>query len=129
MRREGTSEAASEAGRRAVGGGCQSGWERLLSVTNASKAQVDPPTANGRDAASAPAAHCKAPHHMCSARSPPHPHPNVHTAAKMSRPKQREGPHVARLHCSQLPMACAVYSPTLRPVQGVCSVHGEGGGG
>ena len=34
-RREGTSEAASEAVRQAVGGGCQSGWGRLLSVTNA----------------------------------------------------------------------------------------------
>ena len=35
MRREGTSEAAPEAVRRAVRGGCRSGWGRLLSVTNA----------------------------------------------------------------------------------------------
>ena len=35
IRREGTSEAAPEAVRQAVGGGCQSGWGRLLSVTNA----------------------------------------------------------------------------------------------
>ena len=34
-RREGTSEVAPEAIRWAVGGGCQSGWGRLLSVTNA----------------------------------------------------------------------------------------------
>ena len=34
IRREGTSEAAPEAVRRAVGGGCRSGWGRLLSVTN-----------------------------------------------------------------------------------------------
>ena len=34
-RREGTSEAAPEAVRQAVGGGCQSGWGRFLSVTNA----------------------------------------------------------------------------------------------
>ena len=33
--REGTAEAAPEAVRQAVGGGCQSGWGRLLSVTNA----------------------------------------------------------------------------------------------
>jgi len=33
-RREGTSEAAPEAARRAVGGGCQNGWGRLLSITN-----------------------------------------------------------------------------------------------
>ena len=32
IRREGASEAAPEAVRRAVGGGCQSGWGRLLSV-------------------------------------------------------------------------------------------------
>ena len=38
MRREGTSEAAPEAVRQAVGGGCQSGWGRLLSVTNAIEA-------------------------------------------------------------------------------------------
>ena len=37
-RREGTSEVASEAVRQAVGGGCQSGWGRLLSVTNAIEA-------------------------------------------------------------------------------------------
>ena len=36
--REGTSEAAPEAVRQAVGGGCQSGWGRLLSVTNAIEA-------------------------------------------------------------------------------------------
>ena len=35
IRREGTSEAAPEAGNQAVGGGCQSGWVRVLSVTNA----------------------------------------------------------------------------------------------
>ena len=34
IRREGTSEAAPAAVRQAVGGGCQSGWGRLLSVTN-----------------------------------------------------------------------------------------------
>ena len=33
-----TSEAAPEAVRQAVGGGCQSGWGRLLSVTNATEA-------------------------------------------------------------------------------------------
>ena len=38
MRREETSEAAPEAGKQAVGGGCQSGWGRLLSVTNAIEA-------------------------------------------------------------------------------------------
>ena len=32
--REGASEGAREAVRQAVGGGCQSGWGRLLSVTN-----------------------------------------------------------------------------------------------
>ena len=36
--REGTSEAAPEAVRQAVGGGCQSGGGRLLSVTNAIEA-------------------------------------------------------------------------------------------
>ena len=35
IRREGASEAAPEVVRLAVGGGCQSGWGRLLSVTNA----------------------------------------------------------------------------------------------
>ena len=35
IRREGAPEAAPEAVRQAVGGGCQSGWGRLLSVTNA----------------------------------------------------------------------------------------------
>ena len=35
IRREATSEAAPEAVRPAVEGGCQSGWGRLLSVTNA----------------------------------------------------------------------------------------------
>ena len=38
IRRKGTSEAAPEAVRQAVGGGCQSGWGRLLSVTNAMEA-------------------------------------------------------------------------------------------
>ena len=37
IRREGTSEAAPEAVRQAVGGGCRSGWGPLLSVTNAMK--------------------------------------------------------------------------------------------
>ena len=36
--REGASEAAPEAVRQAAGGGCQSGWGRLLSVTNAVEA-------------------------------------------------------------------------------------------
>ena len=35
IRREGTSEAAPEAVRKAVEGGCQSGWGRLPSVTHA----------------------------------------------------------------------------------------------
>ena len=35
---EGTAEAAPEAARQAVGGGCQSGWRRLLSLTNAIEA-------------------------------------------------------------------------------------------
>ena len=35
---QGASEAASEAVRQAVGGGCQSGWGRLLSITNAIEA-------------------------------------------------------------------------------------------
>ena len=35
---EGTSEAAPVAVRQAVGGGCRSGWGRLLSVTNAIEA-------------------------------------------------------------------------------------------
>ena len=38
--REGASEAAPEAVRQAVGGGCQSGWGRLLSVTNAIEAGI-----------------------------------------------------------------------------------------
>ena len=38
FRREGTAEAAPEAVRQAVGGGCQSGWGRLVSVTNAIEA-------------------------------------------------------------------------------------------
>ena len=38
IRREGASEAAPEAVRQAVAGGCQSGWGRLLSVTNAIEA-------------------------------------------------------------------------------------------
>ena len=38
IRRERTSEAAPEAVRQAVGGGCQSGWGQLLSVTNAIEA-------------------------------------------------------------------------------------------
>ena len=36
--REGTSEVAPEAVGQAVGGGCRSGWGRLLSVTNAIEA-------------------------------------------------------------------------------------------
>ena len=40
MRRGGTSEAAPEAVRQAVGGGCQNGWGRLLSVTNAAEAGI-----------------------------------------------------------------------------------------
>ena len=40
IRREGTSEAAPVAGRQAVGGGCRSGWGRLLLVTNAIKAGI-----------------------------------------------------------------------------------------
>ena len=40
IRRGGTSEAAPEAVRQAVGGGCQSGWGRLLSVTNAIEAST-----------------------------------------------------------------------------------------
>ena len=36
--KEGATEAAPEAGRQAVGGGCQSGWGRLLSVTKANDA-------------------------------------------------------------------------------------------
>ena len=38
IRRKGTSEAAPEAVRHAGGGGCQSGWGRLLSVANAIEA-------------------------------------------------------------------------------------------
>ena len=38
IRREETSEAAPEAVKQAVGGGCQSGWGRLLSVTHAVEA-------------------------------------------------------------------------------------------
>ena len=38
IRRKGASEAAPEAVRQAVGGGCRSGWGRLLSVTNAIEA-------------------------------------------------------------------------------------------
>ena len=38
IRGEGISKAAPEAVRQAVGGGCQSGWGRLLSVTNAIEA-------------------------------------------------------------------------------------------
>ena len=37
IRREGASEVALQAIRKGVGGGCQSGWVRLLSVTNAMK--------------------------------------------------------------------------------------------
>ena len=40
IRREGPSEEAPEAVRQAVGGGCRSGWGRLLSVTNAIEAGV-----------------------------------------------------------------------------------------
>ena len=45
IRREGTSEAAPESVGQAVGGGCQSGWGRLLSVTNA----VEPGTCRQGD--------------------------------------------------------------------------------
>ena len=38
IRREGTSEAAPDVIRQAVGGGCQSSWGRLLLVTNAIEA-------------------------------------------------------------------------------------------
>ena len=38
IRRDGTSEVAPEAVEQAVGGGCRSGWGRLLSVTNAIEA-------------------------------------------------------------------------------------------
>ena len=38
IRREGATEAAPEAVTQAVGGGCRSGWGRLLSVTNAIEA-------------------------------------------------------------------------------------------
>ena len=38
IRGEVTSKAAPEAVRQAVGGGCQSGWGRLLSITNAIEA-------------------------------------------------------------------------------------------
>ena len=38
IRREGGSEVAPEAVGQAVGGGCQSGWGRVLSVTNAIEA-------------------------------------------------------------------------------------------
>ena len=38
IRTEGASEAAPEAVRQAVGGGCRSGWGRLLSVANAVEA-------------------------------------------------------------------------------------------
>ena len=41
IRREGASEAEREAVRQAVGGGCQSGWGRLLSVTNATEQLPD----------------------------------------------------------------------------------------
>ena len=37
IRREGASEAAPEGVRQAVGGGCRSGWGRVLSVTNATE--------------------------------------------------------------------------------------------
>ena len=40
IRREGASVTAPEAVRQAVGGGCQSGWGRLLSVTNAVEASA-----------------------------------------------------------------------------------------
>ena len=39
IRMRGTSEAAPEAARQSVGGGCQSGWGQLLSVTNAIEAR------------------------------------------------------------------------------------------
>ena len=44
---EGTSEAAPEAVRQAVGGGCQSGWVRLLSVTSAIEAGTCRPGVSG----------------------------------------------------------------------------------
>ena len=47
IRREGTSEAAPEAVRQAVGGGCQSGWGRLLSVTNVEAGTCRPPWRGG----------------------------------------------------------------------------------
>ena len=40
IRREGASEVAPEAVRQAVGGGCRSGWGRLLSVINAIEAST-----------------------------------------------------------------------------------------
>ena len=45
LRREGTSEAASEAVGQAVGGGCRSVWGRLLSVTNG----IEPGVCRQRD--------------------------------------------------------------------------------
>ena len=40
IRRDGASQWATEAVRQAVGGGCQSGWALLLSVTNVIEAEV-----------------------------------------------------------------------------------------
>ena len=53
IRRGGTSAADPEAVRQAVGGGCQSGWGRLLSVTNA----VEAGTCRQRDSGWAKAGH------------------------------------------------------------------------
>ena len=47
MRREGTSEGGPEAVRQAVGGGCQSGRKRLLSVTNTKVAFAERGTVAG----------------------------------------------------------------------------------
>ena len=61
MRREGTAQAAPEAVRQAVGGGCQSGWGRLLSVTNA----IEAGTCRRGDSGWV--------HHHPPKRKPPHP--------------------------------------------------------
>ena len=54
IRREGTLEAAPEAVRQAAGGGCQSGWGRLLSVTNAMEAGTCRPGDSGWSQAGRP---------------------------------------------------------------------------
>ena len=66
IRREGASEAATEAVRRAVGGGCRSGWRRLLSVTNAIEAGT------WREEGSLGARNVRA---LCRARMPHHNRP------------------------------------------------------